>query len=280
MTGGRFMTKKPTLFLTNDDGIHSPGLRAAVHAVMHLGNVVVVAPVDQQTGKGRGFSGNMDAALEPVEYIIDGQELQAFHYEGSPAMVVHHGLNVLFSEKPPDLLISGINYGENLGTNITISGTVGAALEGASRGIPSIAISLQTEKGAYYHYSDRDWNVAAHFLACIAEPLLTHALPYDVDVLKIDVPHTATLQTPWRLTRLSRQPYYTSFLESPSLESTPRDATFHIHLDKPSLEPDSDIHALIIDQVVSVTPLSLNCTSRADFQAIYKTLNPSEEEHA
>ena len=275
MTCGHFMTKEPTIFLTNDDGIHSPGLRAAVHAVMHLGNVVVIAPVDQQTGKGRGFSGNMDAPLEPVKYTIDEQEIQAFHYEGSPAMVVHHGLNVLFSQQPPDLLISGINYGENLGTNITISGTIGAALEGASRGIPSIAISLQTEKGAYYHYSDRDWNVAAHFLARFARPLLHHALPFDVDVLKIDVPHAATLQTPWRLTRLSRQPYYTSYLEAPSLESTPRDATFQIHINESSLEKESDIYALAIDQVVSVTPLSLNCTSRADFQAIHKTLRAS-----
>lgn len=271
------MTQKPKIFLTNDDGIHSPGLRAAVQAVMHLGEVVVVAPSNQQTGMGRGFTGNMDASLAPVKYEINGQSIQAFHYEGSPALVVHHGLNVLFPQKMPDLIVSGINYGENLGTNVTASGTVGAALEGASRGIVSIAISLQTEKGAYFHYSDRDWDVASHFLTTFAKPLLKHTLPFDVDLLKIDVPHDATLETPWRLTCLSRQPYYTSFLEAPSLASTPRDAIFDIHLIQDILEPESDIYALVVDQVVSVTPLSLNCTSRADFGAIHSVLTANGE---
>ena len=270
------MTKTPTIFLTNDDGIHSPGLRAAAQAVLQLGNdlenVIVVAPSTQQTGMGRSFSGNMDAPLVPVDYNVDGHYITAFQYEGSPALAVHHGLNVLFTEHQPDLLISGINYGENLGSNLTISGTIGAAIEGASQGIPALAVSLQTEQGAYYHYSDQNWNVAVHFLSYFANILLTHLLPFDVDVLKVDVPGTATLQTPWRLTRLSRKLYYTSSLKNPSLESTPGDAKLHVQVDQASLEPESDIYALAIDRVISVTPLSLDCTSRADFLTLHNIL--------
>jgi 5'-nucleotidase len=266
------MNKSPKIFLTNDDGIHSPGLHAAARAVLHLGNVTVVAPSTQQTGMGRGFSGNMDAPLVPVDYNVNGCDVTAFQYEGSPALTVHHGLNVLCAQQRPDLLISGINYGENLGNNVTISGTIGAALEGASRGIPALAVSLQIEQGAYYHYSEQNWDVATHFLAYFANILLTHALPFDVDVLKVDVPDNATLQTPWRLTRLSRQSYYTSSLKNPSLESTPGNAKLHIQVDQTSLEPESDIHALAVEQIVSVTPLSLDCTSRADFQTLHDIL--------
>lgn len=267
--------KSLKLFLTNDDGIHSPGLRAAIQAVKHLGEVTVVAPSTQQTGMGRSFSGNIHVPLAAIDYKIDGQNITAFSCEGTPALAVQHGLNVLFPQQQPDLLISGINYGENLGSNITISGTIGAALEGASQGIPSLAVSLQTEKGAYFHYSDQDWDTAMHFLTMFANIVLTQSLPFDVDVLKIDVPGKATAQTPWRLTRLSRKRYYIGSLETPSLESTPRDAKLHIHVDRSTLEPESDIYALAVDQVVSVTPLSLDSTSRADFQAIYNVLNGS-----
>ncbi len=268
------MKKSPHIFLTNDDGIDSPGLRAAIQAVMHLGEVTVVAPLTQQTGMGRSFSGNLDAPLVAVEYTIDGQQINAFSCEGSPALAVQHGLLVLFPQSRPDLLISGINYGENVGSNITISGTVGAAIEGATQGIPSLAVSLQTEAGAYFHYSDRDWDPVMHFLTMFARRVLTQALPFDVDVLKIDVPGNATTQTPWRLTRLSRKRYYITALNNPSLESKPDEIEFDIHVEHASLDPKSDIYALVMDQVVSVTPLSLDCTSRSDFQAIYDHLRP------
>lgn len=270
------MGKTPIIFLTNDDGIHSPGLRAAVQAVRHLGDIVVVAPSTQQTGMGRGFSGNMDAPLIPLDYTVDGKPIKAFHGEGSPALVVQHGLNVLFPQHQPDLLISGINYGENLGTTITASGTIGAAFEGASQGIPALAVSLQTEVGAYFHYTDRDWDVAAHFLQYFAEIMLTRSLPFDVDVLKVDVPGVATPQTPWRLTRLSRMPYYTASLEKPSLKSTPGEAKIDIDADRISQEPESDVYALAIDHIVSVTPLSLDFTSRADFQTLHNILNEED----
>jgi 5'-nucleotidase len=256
------------IILTNDDGIHSPGLRAAVQAVLPFGKVTVLAPSTQQTGMARSFAGDFDSPLIPIEYEIDGQRVDAFHCGGSPAAVVHHGLRVLFSERLPDLLISGINYGENVGSNVTVSGTVGAAFEGAAHGIPSIAASLETPHGEYYHYSEQSWDAAAHFVAHFGKSVLHAELPFDVDVLKIDVPDTATPDTAWQITRVSRRPYYMSSLPEPSLESTLNDATLVINPSRSSAEPDSDIYAVTVDRVVSVTPLSLDCTSRTDFAAL------------
>lgn len=273
------MPTRPKIFLTNDDGIHSPGLRAAIQAVVDLGNVVVVAPSTQQTAMGRSFTGNKDARLTPISYEIDGQPVEAFHCESSPALTVSHGLNVLCQERLPDLLISGINYGENVGANVTISGTIGAALEGACHGIPALAVSLQMESSSYFHHTEQEWSVAAHFLRQFARILLTRRLPFDVDVLKVDVPEHATVTTPWRITCVSRQVHVASWLESPSLESSVRDTKIAVSINRETLAPDSDAYAVAIDQVVSVTPLSVDLTSRTDFQALARMLQAAECEY-
>jgi 5'-nucleotidase len=222
---------------------------------------------------GRAFTGDFNSPLISIEYDIHGERVTAFHSAGSPALVVHHGLHVLFPDQLPDLLISGINYGENLGTNVTVSGTIGAAFEGAAHGIPSLAVSLETPHGEYYHYSEQSWDAAAHFVTYFARGVLKSSLPFDVDVLKIDVPDTATSETPWRITKVSRCPYYTSALTNPSLDSTIADAKLMVNAHHTSVEPESDIYALTVERIVSVTPLSLDCTSRTDLSALRTVLD-------
>ncbi|MCP4350695.1 MAG: 5'/3'-nucleotidase SurE [Desulfobacterales bacterium] len=269
--------KHPKIMITNDDGIHSPGLRAAAQAAMNLGQVIVVAPSKQQTGSGRSMKGYKESSFTPVDYEINGEKIAAFHCDCSPALAVHHGLNVLCPHEKPDLIISGINYGENMGINITVSGTVGAALEGASKGIPALAVSLQTEVDTYHEYTDQNWTGASHFLSFFARLLLSGNLPPDVDALKIDVPDNATALTPWRLTRLSRQVYYLTHIEQPSRESKIGDTKLRINKDQASFEKESDIYALTVERVVSVTPLSLDLTSRTDFRDIRNLLTGSCE---
>lgn len=266
------MSTRPLIFLTNDDGIASPGLEAAVRAVLDLGELLVVAPSTQQTAMGRSFRGRKDAVLEPIAFEVDGHPIRAFHAEGSPATVVRHALQVLCAERLPDLLVSGINYGENVGTSITASGTVGAAIEAASMGIPALAAALQVHPNDFLHHGEQDWGAAEHFLRLFAAKLLSTKLPFDVDLLKIDVPEDATLDTPWRLSRLSRQRYFEMVLEAPSLESRIGDGRIIVEVDHGSLESDSDVHALAVDRVVAVTPLSLDATSRADFGMIRRLL--------
>ncbi len=249
------------ILVTNDDGIDSPGLRAAVEAVLPLGEVIIAAPTFQQTGAGRGFFGEKHLAFETRDYTVNGTDIEAYHCNCSPAFIIRHGLSTIISTKP-DLLVSGINYGENMGTNITSSGTVGAALEGASFGVPGIAISLQTDITSHHTYTDQNWSVSSHFLRIFAQALLRSKMPDDVDLLKIDVPDTARTTTPWKITTLARSHYFFRNFKNGSINSRLGEGEVTIQFDKEHIGSESDIYALAVDRVVSVTPISLDMTSR------------------
>jgi 5'-nucleotidase len=253
------------IVVTNDDGIQSPGLRAAAEAASVFGEVTVVAPTRQQTGMGRSLTGDMRARLEPVDFRINGRDIAAYHCDCSPALVVRHSLRTLLHGQKVDLLISGINYGENLGTNITCSGTVGAALEAASSGIPAIAMSKQTEVESHHKYTDQDWSTSMYFQNFFSHYLLENAPQEGVDILKIDVPADATPTTAWQITRLARTSYYFKAFDSPGADSKLSDAKTEIRVDPETLDPGSDIYVLAVANQVSVTPLNLDFTSRVDF---------------
>ncbi|MDD5657148.1 MAG: 5'/3'-nucleotidase SurE, partial [Elusimicrobia bacterium] len=197
-----------------------------------------------------------------------------YRLDCSPAMLVQHALPVLFAGKPPALVVCGINYGENVGTSVTPSGTVGAALEAARFGLPALAVSRQTALGQYFKYGELDWSAAAHFTRLFAAKLLEGRLPGDADVLNVNVPDSARLDTPWRLTRVSRQAYFWLDPASPSPAARLGEGVLRIDVDAATLEPDSDIQALSRDRVVSVTPLSLDLTARADRRLLSERLLP------
>jgi 5'-nucleotidase len=256
----------PLILVTNDDGIKSPGLMAAIEAVLPLGDVVVVAPSSQQTSAGRGLHGDENGSLQRADLNIGGRIVTAYHCDSSPASAVLHAFDVLFHEKKPDLVVSGINYGENLGSNITISGTVGAALQGASYGVPGLAMSLQTDIENHRRHVKLNWAAASHFCCQFASMMLTSPLPADVDILNVNVPAMATQKTPWRVTRLSRQNYFVNHMANPTHKSTIGEAVCRFGFDTASLEPDSDIQAIHSNQV-SVTPVSIDMTSRIDLKS-------------
>jgi 5'-nucleotidase len=133
----------PFILVTNDDGIHSPGLHAVVKAVCDLGDVMVAAPRQQQTGASRSYPPVRDKAVYREEIPVNCKTVTAYGFEASPAQAVMVALLDL-APRPPNLLISGINFGENVGTSVTTSGTVGAAIEAASFGVPGLAVSVET----------------------------------------------------------------------------------------------------------------------------------------
>ncbi len=135
------MNHKPLILVTNDDGISSKGLRAAAEACAPLGEVLICAPTLQQSGTGRSMPITSEGRIFPQDLLIDDGLVQGYAIEGTPAQVVQHGLFEI-AQRPVDLVVSGINYGENLGEGITVSGTIGAALESASFKLPSLAVSL------------------------------------------------------------------------------------------------------------------------------------------
>ncbi len=260
----------PTILVTNDDGIDSPGLKAAVEAVFPLGNIIVLAPNIQQTATGRGLFGDKDLTLQSAEFIVKDVNVEAYHCNCSPALIVRHGLRTILRDAMPDLLISGINYGENLGINITSSGTIGAALEGASFGVPGIAISKQTDVSTHLHYSDQDWSASIHFLKKFAKRMLASRLPDDVDLLKIDVPENASPSTRWGVTKLARCAYYFKTIENPTLDSKLGEGQTIIKVDGDNIDQSSDIYAIAKEKIVSVTPVSLDLTSRVQFEELYQ----------
>ena len=262
-----------TILITNDDGINSPGLRAAAEAVSSLGTILIIAPSSQQTGTGRGLFGDKDLCLIPTEYLVNNKNVAAYHCNCSPALIVRHSLRTILKNSMPDLIISGINYGENLGFNITSSGTVGAALEGASFAIPGIAISKQTDVSSHHNYTEQDWTASVHFLQKFSKSILASGLPADVDLLKIDIPNNASTSTKWRLTTLARSPYYCKEIEVPSLKSKLGDGKTAIKFDESIIDKDSDIYAIAKERMVSVTPISLDLTSRVEFQALEEGLD-------
>jgi 5'-nucleotidase len=257
------------ILVTNDDGIESPGLRAAVEAVLPLGNVIVVAPAHQQTSASRSFHGDKNAFLQPVEYAVNGTDVKAYRCDCAPARAVLHAFDVLFSENKPDLLVSGINYGENLGSNSTISGTIGAALQAATHGVRGLAVSLQTEIENHCRHVDLHWDIARHFCRVFAEIMMETTLPADVDILNVNVPAAATVDTPWKTTRLSRQGYFGNLVADPTPASKIGDAVCRYGYDLGTAEPDSDILA-VCNGLVSVTPVSMDLTSRVDLKSLLK----------
>jgi len=259
---------KPQILLTNDDGIRSPGLWAAAQALGKLGFVTVVAPRDQYSGAGRSLPSTSDGIITPQQVLVNGQEWTVYSVGGSPAQAVLHGaLEVL--PKKPELVVSGINFGENLGTGITVSGTVGAALEAAALGIPALAISLETEIKDHFSLSTAvDFSTAGFFTEYFSNILLKNHLPPDVDILKVDIPANANVNSPWKITRISRTRLFESLAPKRKTWEEPALMGYRFAPDFDQALPGTDVHAVKIGKMVSVTPISLDMTSRVDLQEL------------
>lgn len=260
--------KEPQILLTNDDGIRSPGLWAAAEALDEVGFVTVVAPREQSSGTGRSMPSTSDGQIHPQQIEVNGKMWTVHAVGGTPAQAVLHGLLEIMDHKP-DLVVSGINYGLNVGTGITVSGTVGAALEGGAAGIPALAVSQDTESHYHLSYSDEiNFRPAGHFTAHFARMLLEKELPDDVRVLKVEIPIHATQDTPWEITRLSPIRYYTAVVPDRSSGAEKNNIGYRVADDWNTTPPKTDVHAVRIKEIVSVTPLSLDLTSRVDLDEL------------
>jgi 5'-nucleotidase len=268
---------RPLILLTNDDGIKSPGLAALAAALDPLGDLLIVAPGVQQSGMGRSFPMGNDGRLFEQTIHHNGQSWKAYAANASPAQSVQHGV-VELADRRPALVASGINYGENVGVGVTGSGTVGAALEAAEFGIPALAVSLEVDPALHHTSDDQsvDFSVAIHFARLFARRWLEIERPRDVDVLKIDIPARATLDTPWQVTRLERAQY---FVPLPPLRRNLDDVGrigYTINREA-RLDEESDA-AVVRRGLVAVTPLMLDITSRVAPETLKSLLNDGKTE--
>ena len=255
------------IMVTNDDGVYSSGLRAAAKSVEGLGEVVVVAPSGQKSGVGRSIS-----VFEPLRYArMNLNGLKAYSVTGTPTDSVIIGIFAIMKGELPDLIVSGINVGENISTDtVTTSGTIGAALEAASYGIPAIAASVQVvdqgDKFDLHHDARYSFDVAIKIVRRVASKVLEHGLPDGVDVLNINVPADAAEDTEVVITRLARKIFRTSVQE----RFDPRGRPYY-WIDGELIRSEAegtDVKAVYEDGKISITPLTLDSTSRIDLRMI------------
>jgi 5'-nucleotidase len=170
------MDSGPLILLTNDDGIHAEGLRYLRMAAERIGKVLVVAPETEQSAVGHSIT--LYDPIKALEVFKD-EAFYGYGISGTPADSVKLALHSLLP-RPPDLVISGINNGANLGINVLYSGTVSAATEAAILGVPSMAVSIARKKDAPFHW-------ALPHIEAVAGWVLSHGLPSGV-ALNVNIP--------------------------------------------------------------------------------------------
>ena len=246
------------ILVTNDDGIHSPGLWAAAQAVQHAGEVFVVAPDREQSGVSSSLSLHSPVrAYEVPSRLPDGGDsIKSYAVEGTPGDSCVLALEKLVG--PVDLLVSGINNGSNLGEDVLISGTVGAAFQGYVRGYPSVAISVGAVK-------DTRYDIAIAFLRLLADKL-AEGNPLPSSLINVNIPNQPAHKIEGvQVTRLGRRSYGESVTE----RSDGRNIYYWLSRDKPVFQgqdqdEDTDTWALKHNRI-SITPIG---TALTDVQRI------------
>jgi 5'-nucleotidase len=252
------------VLLTNDDGIQAAGLHALRRALMEIPGIelAVIAPDSNRSATARSITTRRALWVEEVDF---GDGTSGFATDGTPVDCVRFATLGLV-EFQPELIVSGINHGSNLGDDITYSGTVAAALEGIVLGIPAIAVSQQAERAglSYHHGGSFDFERAAAFTARVVEELEQLPLP-DETLVNINVP-AADIKGA-QVTRLGKRRY------NDTLELQEEDATgrkrYRIYGMEPGYEEQqgTDLTA-VYDGWISVTPIHFDLTDVSGMEAL------------
>ncbi|MCP3957800.1 MAG: 5'/3'-nucleotidase SurE [bacterium] len=228
------------ILLTNDDGIFSEGLKLLADALSEIAEVVVVAPDREQSASGHSLTLNRPLRMKRVRehwYAVDG----------TPTDCVNLGVQGLLKEKPADLVVSGINFGLNVGGDVTYSGTVSAAFEASMHQLPGIAFSQEVEEGFSFER-------AARLAHDVVTALIEGQLPSDL-LLNVNFPSGTPRGVRW--TRLGKRVYKQTVIE----KRDPKGRKYYWIAGTPEWEHEvgTDYDALL-EGYVSVTPLHLDLT--------------------
>ena len=237
------------ILVTNDDGYRSAGIHALADALHEIGAVTIVAPVTEASAMGHALTLRRPLRLEAMDDRV-------FAVDGTPTDCVNIAVTHVF-QGMPDLVVSGINTGWNIGDDVTYSGTVAGALEGALLGIPSIAVSLSRTRGDY------DFQYAARAAAVMAGAMLRRPLPGRT-FLNINVPKGEPKG--YRVTVQAKRNHVTSVAERHDPKGNPY---YWIEEGQNAWEPhDRSDYQAVRDGYVSVTPLHPDLTAHHALAAV------------
>jgi 5'-nucleotidase len=254
------MSERPVILLTNDDGVHARGLQALQRAVSALGQIVVVAPTHEQSASSHSIT--IDRPLRHIEHQSNVHSI-----DGTPADCVYLALfEPRFLPRRPDLVLSGINHGPNVGTSVFYSGTVAGAREAALRGIPALAFSA---------FPNSDFERVATLAAEItARFIIAARTASSITLLNVNFP--ADPPRGVRVTRVGRQVYEEHVI--PRLDPNGREY-FWIggRVTEGQHDADTDAHALSLGYA-SITPLALEATDSDNWSVALQTAGQTSAE--
>ncbi|MCU0540808.1 MAG: 5'/3'-nucleotidase SurE [Oscillatoriaceae cyanobacterium Prado104] len=255
------------ILISNDDGIFAQGIRCLANALANAGHEVsVVCPDRERSATGHGLTLHQPIRAEIIESVFD-PAVTAWACDGTPADCVKLALWALL-DKPPDFVLSGINHGPNLGTDILCSGTVSAAMEGFMEGIPSIAFSLAS-------YTSDEFEPAVNFAVSLLAQLEKQPTPEPM-LLNVNLP--AVKQTEITGVTIARQGirrYFDIFQK----RTDPRGKTYYwlagelleeveeLHASDATRDIPTDVEA-IRRNCITITPLQYNLTSSVGLHAL------------
>lgn len=242
------------ILLSNDDGVHAQGIHELKRALSDIADVILVAPDRNRSGASNSLT--LETPLRVIEL-----EKNVYSVQGTPTDCVHFALNELLKEDKPDLVVSGINHGANLGDDVLYSGTVAAAMEGHFLGVQSIAISLAGK----HHFE-----TAAHVAKQLVEQHLIHPIPTN-RLINVNVPDIPIHDLePFKVTRLGARHHAEDMIK----QKDPRGHEIY-WLEPPGKEQDAgegtDFHA-ISNRLVSITPLQVDLTAHESLPGMERWL--------
>jgi 5'-nucleotidase len=237
------------ILISNDDGLRAPGLLALAESLSDFAEVLVVAPEHEQSAKSHALSLHHPLRIRDVK-------TNWWAVDGTPADCVYVAINYLFRDAKPDLVVSGINHGPNLADDVIYSGTVAAAMEGSVSNIPSVAFSLAARRKPF------EFSHAAQFAATLVKHLFSIELPRQL-LLNVNVP--PGVPKGHQFTSLGKHSYGAGVIENVD----PRGrkyfwigGTDYAH----HAEAGTDVSCVADDQMISITPLTIDTTHRPYLQ--------------
>jgi len=255
-----------TILLTNDDGPTSQGLWALHDVLEPMGQLLVITPDSPRSATGMSLTFHKPLRIARMRF----RKRHAYVVSGNPADCVFLGVSQVLAGQLPDVVVSGINQGDNVtAQTVFASGTVAAAMQGAVIGVKSLAFSLAFpgDKRPSGRLTANKFEEEAKFAGKIITRILDEGLPRGVDYLNINFPFEIDSTTPVKMTRLGKRKYNDNVIER--IDPSGRRYYWQWGAIRPDdeFEEGTDAHAVLVEKAISITPMQLDSSMDADESA-------------